>query len=116
MKSVSVALDIKAISASSAGGFGPGGIQRSGTLQIGGGAKAKEALWQRLNTCLDQVHSIVVAVWNFQRVLSKKRDPFTHVLLLDEVMQVSQLKKCVTNLFVFFVGMSVFSEFVLWIM
>ncbi|GFZ05503.1 golgi transport complex protein-like protein [Actinidia rufa] len=87
VKSVSVALDIKAISASSAGGFGPGGIQRSGTPQIGGGAKAKEALWQRMNTCMDQLHSIVVAVWHLQRVLSKKRDPFTHVLLLDEVMQ-----------------------------
>ncbi|XP_057461673.1 LOW QUALITY PROTEIN: conserved oligomeric Golgi complex subunit 5-like [Actinidia eriantha] len=87
VKSVSVALDIKAISASSAGGFGPGGIQRSGTPQIGGGARAKEALWQRMNTCMDQLHSIVVAVWHLQRVLSKKRDPFTHVLLLDEVMQ-----------------------------
>uniref|UniRef100_A0A5B7BKL1 Conserved oligomeric Golgi complex subunit 5 n=1 Tax=Davidia involucrata TaxID=16924 RepID=A0A5B7BKL1_DAVIN len=90
VKSVSVALDMKAISASSSGGgggFGPGGIQRSGTPQIGGGAKAKEALWQRLSTCMDQLHSIVVAVWNLQRVLSKKRDPFTHVLLLDEVMQ-----------------------------
>ncbi|KAG9149953.1 hypothetical protein Leryth_010027 [Lithospermum erythrorhizon] len=29
----------------------------------------------------------MVAVWHLQRVLSKKRDPFTHVLLLDEVMQ-----------------------------
>ncbi|KAL6983257.1 Conserved oligomeric Golgi complex subunit [Sarracenia purpurea var. burkii] len=87
VKSVSVALDMKAISASSGGGFGPGGIQRSGTPQIGGGGKAKEALWQRMSTCMDQLHSIVVAVWHLQRVLSKKRDPFTHVLLLDEVMQ-----------------------------
>ncbi|XP_076925983.1 conserved oligomeric Golgi complex subunit 5-like [Bidens hawaiensis] len=36
---------------------------------------------------MDQLHSVVVAVWHLQRVLSKKRDPFTHVLLLDEVMQ-----------------------------
>ncbi|XAR52802.1 hypothetical protein NMG60_11021078 [Bertholletia excelsa] len=87
VKSVTVALDMKAISASSGGGYGPGGIQRSGTPQIGGGAKAKDALWQRMNTCMDQLHSIVIAVWHLQRVLSKKRDPFTHVLLLDEVMQ-----------------------------
>ncbi|XP_059664903.1 conserved oligomeric Golgi complex subunit 5 [Cornus florida] len=89
VKSVSAALDMKAISAPSGDGFGPGlgGIQRSGTPQIGGGAKAKEALWQRMSTCMDQLHSIVVAVWHLQRVLSKKRDPFTHVLLLDEVMQ-----------------------------
>lgn len=93
VKSVSVALDMKAISAVSGtgggGGYGPGGIQRSGTPQIGGGAKAKDALWQRLGNCMDQIHSIVVAVWHLQRVLSKKRDPFTHVLLLDEVLQVS---------------------------
>jgi hypothetical protein len=87
VKSVSSALDMKAISASSGVGFGPGGIQRSGTPQIGLGAKAKEALWQRMNTCMDQLHSIVVAVWHLQKVLSKKRDPFSHVLLLDEVMQ-----------------------------
>lgn len=88
VKSISMALDMKAIS-SGGGGFGggPGGIQRSGTPQIGGGPKAKEALWQRLNTCMDQLHTIVVAGWHLQRVLSKKRDPFTHVLLLDEVMQ-----------------------------
>nr|XP_043611829.1 conserved oligomeric Golgi complex subunit 5 [Erigeron canadensis] len=88
VKSVSVALDMKTISSSSSSGSGgPGGIQRSGTPQIGGGAKAKEALWQRMATCMDQLHSVVVAVWHLQRVLSKKRDPFTHVLLLDEVMQ-----------------------------
>ncbi|KAH7833665.1 hypothetical protein Vadar_008563 [Vaccinium darrowii] len=87
VKAVSAALDTKAVSASSGGGFGPGGVGRSGTPQIGGGAKAKEALWQRMTSCMDQLHSIVVAVWLLQRVLSKKRDPFTHVLLLDEVMK-----------------------------
>ncbi|XP_027368996.1 conserved oligomeric Golgi complex subunit 5 [Abrus precatorius] len=86
-KSVSVALDMKAISGSGGSGFGPGGIRGSGTPQIGGGAKAREALWQRLGNCMDQLHSIAVAVWHLQRVLSKKRDPFTHVLLLDEVIQ-----------------------------
>ncbi|XP_057954818.1 conserved oligomeric Golgi complex subunit 5 [Malania oleifera] len=87
VKSVSMAMDMKAISASSGGGFGPGGIQRSGTPPIGGGARAKEMLWQRMGNCMDQIHSIVVAIWHLQRVLSKKRDPFTHVLLLDVVLQ-----------------------------
>lgn len=90
VKAVSAALDMKAVSASSGGGFGPGGIQRSGTPQIGGGGKAKEALWQRMASSMDQLHSIMVAVWHLQRVLSKKRDPFTHVLLLDEVMKVRE--------------------------
>ncbi|KAJ0113684.1 hypothetical protein Patl1_01435 [Pistacia atlantica] len=87
VKSVSVALDMKAISGGGGAGFGPGGIRGSGTPQIGGGVKAREGLWQRIGTCMDQLHSIVVAVWHLQRVLSKKRDPFTHVLLLDEVIQ-----------------------------
>ncbi|TYG50088.1 hypothetical protein ES288_D10G147600v1 [Gossypium darwinii] len=88
VKSVSVALDMKAISAGGGGGgFGPGGIRGSGTPQIGGSGKAREALWQRMASCMDQLHSIVVAIWHLQRVLSKKRDPFTHVLLLDEVIK-----------------------------
>lgn len=86
VKSVNVALDMKVISGGGAG-FGPGGIRGSGTPQIGGGVKAREGLWQRMGTCMDQLHSVVVAVWHLQRVLSKKRDPFTHVLLLDEVIQ-----------------------------
>ncbi|RZC27198.1 conserved oligomeric Golgi complex subunit 5-like [Glycine soja] len=84
-KSVTVALDMKTISGGS--GYGPGGIRGSGTPHIGGGAKAREALWHRLGNCMDQLHSIAVAVWHLQRVLSKKRDPFTHVLLLDEAIQ-----------------------------
>ncbi|KAG9439155.1 hypothetical protein H6P81_019320 [Aristolochia fimbriata] len=88
VKSIAAALDMKAISASSGGLGGPGGIHRSGTPQIGGGAKAKEGLWQRMGICMDQLHSVVVAVWHLQRVLSKKRDPFTHVLFLDVVLQV----------------------------
>ncbi|KAG2717629.1 hypothetical protein I3760_03G184800 [Carya illinoinensis] len=87
LKNISTALDMKAITAGSGGAFGPGGVRGSGTPQIGGGAKAREALWQRMGSCMDQLHSIVVAVWHLQRVLSKKRDPFTHVLLLDEILQ-----------------------------
>ncbi|GAB4846170.1 hypothetical protein Ancab_025168 [Ancistrocladus abbreviatus] len=91
VKSVSAALDMKAISTSSGGsgggGFGPGGVQRSGTPQIGSSVKAKDVLWQRMNSSMDQLHSIVVVVWHLQRVLSKKRDPFTHVLLFDEVIR-----------------------------
>ncbi|XP_013591862.1 PREDICTED: conserved oligomeric Golgi complex subunit 5-like isoform X1 [Brassica oleracea var. oleracea] len=83
VKSVSVAMDMKAVSS----GFGPGGIRSSGALHIGGGGKVREALWQRMGSCMDQLYSLVVAVWHLQRVLSKKRDPFTHVLLLDEVIK-----------------------------
>ena len=88
VKSIANALDMKAISGVSSGYGGPGGIQRSGTPQFGASGKAKDALWQRMSGCMDQLHSIIVAIWHLQRVLSKKRDPFTHVLLLDEVIQV----------------------------
>lgn len=40
---------------------------------------------------MDQFHSIMVAIWHLQRVLSKKRDPFTNVLLLDEVIKEDDL-------------------------
>ncbi|KAG2322172.1 hypothetical protein Bca4012_057026 [Brassica carinata] len=83
VKSVGVAMDMKAVSS----GLGPGGIRSSGAPHIGGGGKVRDALWQRMASCMDQLYSLVVAVWHLQRVLSKKRDPFTHVLLLDEVIK-----------------------------
>ncbi|KAK9691342.1 hypothetical protein RND81_09G191000 [Saponaria officinalis] len=89
VKSIGAALDMKAISGG--GGFGPGGVQRSGTPQLGSGGKAKDGLWLRMSGCMEELHSVVVAVWHLQRVLSKKRDPFTHVLLLDEVIQEGDL-------------------------
>ncbi|GAB2242838.1 hypothetical protein Droror1_Dr00019613 [Drosera rotundifolia] len=89
VKCIEGVFDMKAIGAGGGGGggYGPGGVQRSGMPQIGSGAKAKEALWQRMGACMDQLDSLVVAVWHLQRVLYKKRDPFTHVLLLDEVIK-----------------------------
>jgi hypothetical protein len=90
VKSVSFALDMKAISASVGVSLGSGGIQRSGAPQGAGASKARESLWQRIGACMDQLHSIVVAAWHLQRVLSKKRDPISHIGFLDEVMQVSQ--------------------------
>jgi hypothetical protein len=87
IKSVSIALDMKAISAS-VGSLGSGGMQRSNTSQGAGVPRARESLWQRMGACMDQLHGIVVAVWHLQRVLAKKRDPISHVGFLDEVMQV----------------------------
>ncbi|CAM6070594.1 unnamed protein product [Sphagnum tenellum] len=87
VKSVSFALDMKAISANVGVSLGSGGIQRSGAPQGAGASKARESLWQRIGACMDQLHSIVVAAWHLQRVLSKKRDPISHIGFLDEVMQ-----------------------------
>jgi len=56
-------------------GGGPGGASRSGTPQVGRGSKAKDALWQRLGTCFEQVHGIVLATWHLQRMLAKSATP-----------------------------------------
>ncbi|CAA6656559.1 unnamed protein product [Spirodela intermedia] len=85
--SVSTALDMKAISASTAGGSGPGGVQRSGTPQIGSGKRAGEALWERMGKSMEELHKVVTAVWQLQTVLSRKRVPFTHVSFLHEVWE-----------------------------
>eukprot|EP00897_Mesotaenium_endlicherianum_P004801 jgi/Mesen1/4349/ME000022S03639 len=89
-KSITTALDMKAISASTGGvglGASPGGIARSGTPQLGAAPKARDALWQRMSACMESVHAILLATWHLQRVLAKKRDPITHVVFLDEVVQ-----------------------------
>lgn len=91
IKSVSTALDMKAISASTAGGSGPGGVQRSGTPQIGSGKRAGDALWERMAKCMEELHKVVTAVWQLQTVLSRKRVPFTHVFFLQEVWEVRAL-------------------------
>ena len=88
-KSVAVALDMKAISMAAGGGGGPGGVQRSGTPQIGGSKKAAEALWDRMRQCMEELHRAVSAAWQLQTVLTKKRVPFTQMLFLEEVWQVS---------------------------
>lgn len=92
IKSVSTALDMKAISASVGGSLGSGGMQRSNASQGAGIPRARESLWQRMGNCMDQLHGIVVAVWHLQRVLAKKRDPISHVGFLDEVVQVRGCK------------------------
>ncbi|GJM88432.1 hypothetical protein PR202_ga04492 [Eleusine coracana subsp. coracana] len=86
-KSVAVALDMKAISMAAGGGGGPGGVQRSGTPQIGGSKKAAEALWERMRQCMEELHRAVSAAWQLQTVLTKKRVPFTQMLFLEEVWQ-----------------------------
>ncbi|CAI5956292.1 unnamed protein product [Closterium sp. NIES-65] len=98
MRAVATGLDMKAISASmgaSGGGGGlggsvggPGGAMRSGTPPMGGAPRAREALWQRLTGCLDELARVMVLTWHLQRVMAKKRDPISHVVFLDHVLQV----------------------------
>ncbi len=48
---------------------------------------AQEGVWQRLSTCMDQLVRGTVAVWHLQRVLSKKRDPLTHILFQESLLE-----------------------------
>eukprot|EP00271_Cylindrocystis_brebissonii_P008357 TRINITY_DN22545_c0_g1_i1.p1 TRINITY_DN22545_c0_g1~~TRINITY_DN22545_c0_g1_i1.p1 ORF type:complete len:876 (+),score=237.99 TRINITY_DN22545_c0_g1_i1:407-3034(+) len=90
-KAVTTALDMKAISAAgalggAAGGM-PGGVSRSGTPALGAAPRARDALWQRLQQCIESLHTILLATWHLQRVLAKKRDPISHMVFLDEVVK-----------------------------
>lgn len=42
-------------------------------------------LWERLGGVCDSLHHAGLEAWHLQRVLGKKRDPLSHVLLLDVV-------------------------------
>jgi hypothetical protein len=56
-------------------------------LSAGPSAAPKEALWQKLGKALEQLQGVAVAVWHLQRVLTKKRDPLSHVLFIDVVLE-----------------------------
>jgi hypothetical protein len=45
----------------------------------------QDKLWALLRTAADALTAGALAAWQLQRVLAKKRDPLSHVLLLDEV-------------------------------
>ena len=47
----------------------------------------QEVFWSRLAESADVLHSAAVAVWHLQRVLAKKRDPLSHELFLDIVLE-----------------------------
>eukprot|EP00958_Prasinococcus_capsulatus_P025180 scaffold4129_cov390-Prasinococcus_capsulatus_cf.AAC.9 len=50
-------------------------------------ARWKETFWTGLEKAMDQLKEPVVTVWHLQRVLSKKRDPVSHVCFLDVVVK-----------------------------
>ncbi|KAK3243297.1 hypothetical protein CYMTET_47037 [Cymbomonas tetramitiformis] len=74
------------ISAVSAAGGAAVGTPRGGAPQAGGAQRWQQALWQQLGSCMEAMHSAVVAIWHLQRVLAKKRDPITHVCFIDTLL------------------------------
>lgn len=77
-----------AAGAAAAAGGGAGGGRNA--VAAGGAARWQQALWTQLAACLDAVHGPVVALWHLQRVLAKKRDPFTHVCFLDLLLDAEE--------------------------
>ncbi|CAI5522758.1 unnamed protein product, partial [Closterium sp. Naga37s-1] len=71
------------------------GAMRSGTPPMGGAPRAREALWQRLTGCLDELARVMVLTWHLQRVMAKKRDPISHLVFLDHVLQVWYTGVCI---------------------
>eukprot|EP01114_Cavostelium_apophysatum_P021150 TRINITY_DN7293_c0_g1_i1.p1 TRINITY_DN7293_c0_g1~~TRINITY_DN7293_c0_g1_i1.p1 ORF type:complete len:805 (-),score=214.23 TRINITY_DN7293_c0_g1_i1:12-2381(-) len=53
--------------------------------------KAKAILWTRVEKMMDILHVCCVQVWHLQRVLSKIRDPVTHVCLIDEIVKPGEM-------------------------
>mmetsp|Transcript_44390 Transcript_44390/g.74008 ORF Transcript_44390/g.74008 Transcript_44390/m.74008 type:complete len:808 (+) Transcript_44390:117-2540(+) len=88
---MAVSLDPAKISAvSAAGGTGPGNgsaRQPGRGAQAGGAQRWQHALWQQLASCMEALHTPIVAMWHLQRVLAKKRDPIMHVCFLDFLME-----------------------------
>lgn len=48
----------------------------------------RQHLWSRIEKMLETLNVCYVQVWHLQRVLSKIRDPSSHVCLLDELVKV----------------------------
>ena len=43
----------------------------------------RRTLWSKFDEACEEIHQVSLQVWNLQRILSKKRDPTTHVFFLD---------------------------------
>jgi len=61
----------------------------TGRSGVSGGQEEiyQNVLWERLESCFEDVHESAMSVWHLQRVLAKKRDPLSHALFLDEVLK-----------------------------
>jgi hypothetical protein len=83
---------ISAVSAAAGAAAAAGGSAGGGrnAAAAGGAARWQQAMWTQLAACLDAAHGPVVALWHLQRVLAKKRDPFTHVCFLDLLLDAEE--------------------------
>ncbi|XP_060548669.1 conserved oligomeric Golgi complex subunit 5 [Pantherophis guttatus] len=87
-ENVSSALDFKVLTQpSQAARGGPG---RAAMPTPGNTAAFRAALWTNMEKLMDQICAACGQVQHLQKVLSKKRDPVTHVCFIDELAKDGQ--------------------------
>ncbi|XP_063164073.1 conserved oligomeric Golgi complex subunit 5 isoform X2 [Candoia aspera] len=88
-ENISNALDIKVLTQPSqtAARGGPG---RAAMPTPGNTAAFRAALWTNMEKLMDQICAACGQVQHLQKVLSKKRDPVTHVCFIDELAKDGQ--------------------------
>ncbi|XP_031439133.1 conserved oligomeric Golgi complex subunit 5 [Clupea harengus] len=84
---VTSALDIKVLTQPATTRGAPG---RAMMPTPGSAAAFRAALWTKLEKLMDQICAACSQVQHLQKVLTKKRDPVTHVCFIDEIIKDGQ--------------------------
>lgn len=79
---LSSALDGRKLQAAASGAMS----SASGRTSVEPTLRRQEILWEKVAEALHSVSSAATAAWHLQRVLAKKRDPLTHVVFSDALM------------------------------
>ncbi|KAM4676724.1 conserved oligomeric Golgi complex subunit 5 [Discoglossus pictus] len=88
-ENINNALDIKVLTQTSQT-VQRGGPGRAAMPQPGNTAAFRAALWTNMEKLMDQIYAACVQVQHLQKVLTKKRDPVTHVCFIDEIAKDGQ--------------------------
>ncbi|KAG7455953.1 hypothetical protein MATL_G00246540 [Megalops atlanticus] len=86
-ENVASALDIKVLTQPGSTRGGPG---RAVMPTPGNTAAFRATLWTNLEKLMDQICAACGQVQHLQKVLTKKRDPVTHVCFIDEILKDGQ--------------------------
>uniref|UniRef100_A0A6I8QCX2 Conserved oligomeric Golgi complex subunit 5 n=1 Tax=Xenopus tropicalis TaxID=8364 RepID=A0A6I8QCX2_XENTR len=83
-ENISSALDIKILTQTSQA-VQRGAPGRAAMPSPGNTAAFRAALWTNMEKLMDQIYASCVQVQHLQKVLTKKRDPVSHVCFIDEI-------------------------------
>ncbi|KAG8577236.1 hypothetical protein GDO81_010109, partial [Engystomops pustulosus] len=88
-ENINNALDIKVLTQTSQA-VQRGAPGRAAMPQPGNTAAFRAALWTNMEKLMDQIYAACVQVQHLQKVLTKKRDPVSHVCFIDEIAKDGQ--------------------------